>query len=91
MNLQYALWFLGALVISLGIGFIVAFIVTGSMKGQLKTVRAQRAAANYQRAGSMAITNATEFFIYSKVDRVRKESQSSSSSSGGSGGTTRQF
>lgn len=80
-----------ALVISLGLGFIVAFIVTGSMKGQLKTVRAQRAAANYQRAGSMAIVNATEFFLYSKVDRVRKESQSSSSSSGGSGGTTRQF
>lgn len=80
-----------ALVISLGIGFIVAFIVTGSMKGQLKTVRAQSAAANYQRAGSMAIVNATEFFLYSKVDRVRKESQSSSSSSGGSGGTTRQF
>ena len=80
-----------ALVISLGIGFIAAFIVTGSMKGQLKTVRAHRAAANYRREGSMSIFNATEFFLYSKVDRVRKESQNSSSSSGGSGGTTRQF
>lgn len=80
-----------ALVISLGLGFIVAFIVTGSMKGQLKSVRAQHAAANYQRAGSLAIVNASEYFLYSKVDRVRKETQNSSSSSGGRSGTTRQF
>jgi uncharacterized protein len=71
-----------ALVIALVIGFIIAKIYTGSLKGQLKTVQAQRAAANYVKNGSLNVTNSRDFFLYRSVSKTAKES--SSSGSGGS-------
>ena len=76
--------------IALVIGFIVAFITTGSMKGQLNTVRAQDRAANYQRAGSLSLINSTDYFLYSKVDRTAIQSNDSGSS-GGRGGAGRKI
>ena len=67
--------------IALGIGLVAALIFTGKMKGELKTVRKQAAAANYERPGSLNIVAANEYFLYSHVDRVKRES---SSSGGGS-------
>lgn len=72
--------FAKAFVIALGIGFVFALIVVGSMKSKLKTVVKQRAAANYQRPGSLSLLGSSEYFLYSQVDRTEK----SSSSSGGS-------
>lgn len=72
------------LLISLAIGLVVAFIVTGSMKSKLKSVRAQPAATEYTKPGSMQVTRATDFFLYRIVDRQKKESKSSGSSSGSS-------
>ena len=71
-----------ALVIAVVIGFIVGKIYTGSLKGQLKTVQAQSAAANYVKAGSLNVTNSRDFFLYRNVSKTAKES--SSSGSGGS-------
>ena len=71
-----------ALVIAVVIGFIVGKIYTGSLKGQLKTVQAQRAAANYVKNGSMNVTNSRDFFLYRNVSKVARET--SSSRSGGS-------
>lgn len=71
-------------VIALVIGFIVAFIVTGIWRGQLKSVRQQRGAAVYTKDNSMNITRATDFYLYRTVQRTKKESSSSSSSSGSS-------
>ena len=65
-----------SLVIALVIGFIIALIYTGSLKGQLKSVQAQRAAANYVKNGSMNITNSRDFFLYRRVDRTEKSSSS---------------
>ena len=71
-------------------GFIKALIVTGSMKGQLNTVRAQDRATNYQRAGSLSLINSTDYFLYSKVDRTAIQSNDSNSS-GGRGGAGRKI
>lgn len=73
-----------ALVIAVVIGFIVGKIYTGSLKGQLKTVQAQRAAANYVKDGSMNVTSSRDFFLYRNVTRTAKESSSSGSGGGSS-------
>ncbi len=69
-----------ALLISLGVGLVAALIVTGKLKGELKTVRAATAAADYVKAGSLNITGSNDFFLYRNVRRVAKQT----SSSGGS-------
>ena len=67
--------------ISLAIGFGVAKIIVGSMKSQLKTVRAQAAASSYVREGSMNVTESRDLFLYHKVDRTEKLKNNSSGSS----------
>ena len=76
------------LVISLVIGIIIALIVTGAWKGQLKSVRQQRSAANYVKTGSMNVTMANDFYLYSTVSSEKIEEKSSSSSSSGSSGSS---
>ncbi len=75
------------IVIAVVIGVVLALIITGGMKGQLKSVRAQKAATNYVASGSMNVTEARDNFLYRNVVRHKKES--SSSSSGSSGGRSR--
>ena len=53
------------------VGIVVAFIVTLIMKGQLKSVRQQRAASNYVVAGSFRLTARSDVFLYRNV--VRRE------------------
>ena len=73
-----------AIVIALVIGFIIGKIYTGNLKGQLKTVQAQRAAANYVKDGSMNVTSSRDFFLYRNVTKTAKESSSSRSGGGSS-------
>lgn len=68
-------------VISLVIGFIIALIVTGSMRAQLKSVRPRSAAADYVTPGSLNITEHRDQFLYRNVTRVRTETNSSGGSS----------
>lgn len=70
------------LIISLVIGFIVALIATGTMKGKLKTVRAENAAANYVRNGSFNVTNSRDLFLYAHMDRRPRPKDNDSRSSG---------
>lgn len=63
------------------IGLVGAFLIVGSMKVQLKTVRKQTAAANYVKKGSMQLATQQDLFLYSKVDRVKKPEKDSSGSS----------
>ena len=69
--------------IALGIGLVVAFIVTGSMKSALKSV-AMRQAAEYVRPGSLQLSRSQDIFLYRTVSRRErpKETSSSGSSSG---------
>lgn len=71
-----------SLVISLVIGLVLALIITGVMRGKLKSVRSQRAAANYVRQGSMNVTQSYELFLYKTVQRRERPKSSSSGSSG---------
>ncbi|MBQ8606175.1 MAG: TPM domain-containing protein [Clostridia bacterium] len=68
------------LIISLVIGFVISLIVTLIMKGKLKSVKRQTAAANYIKRGSFVINVSNDTFLYSHVTKVRR------SSSNGSGG-----
>lgn len=70
------------LLISLGIGLVLAFIITGVMKGKLKSVRSQYAAASYVKAGSLMVTESRDRFLYSRVTCEEKESKSSDDDSG---------
>ena len=67
--------------ISLALGFVIAKIIVGSMKSQLKTVRAQAAASSYVREGSMNVTESRDLFLYHKIDRTEKSKNNSSGSS----------
>lgn len=69
--------------IALGVGLVVAFIATGVMKGQLKSVRRKAEADSYVKSGSMHITQSSDIYLYRTVNRVKKQTSSSSGSSGG--------
>lgn len=84
------------LLISLVVGLVLALIVTLIMKSQLKSVRMQNAAANYEKPGSMMVTDSREYFLYSNVNREKKadnnggsstHSSSSGNTHGGGGGS----
>lgn len=58
--------------ISLGAGFVIALIITGVMRGQMKTVRRKPDAADYMRKGSLYITRSNDLFLYHQVSRSAK-------------------
>lgn len=63
--------------VSLVIGFVLAKIMVGKMKGKLKSVRAQTAANSYVKSGSMNITESRELFLYNTVTKAAKTTTSS--------------
>ena len=66
--------------ISVGVGIVVAFIATGSMKSKLTSVKQQTQAANYVRDNSLEITESRDTYLYNHVSRTER----STSKSGGS-------
>ena len=48
------------------------FLITGIMRGQLKSVGMKSNAADYVRNGSLQVTERKDFFMYRKVDRREK-------------------
>ena len=76
-------------VFALIIGLVVALIVTGKMKNQLKSVVQQAKADDYVTAGSLQITHSRDFHLYTHIDRAEKASSSGGSSTHtSSSGTT---
>ena len=71
------------LIVALIAGFVIALIVTGIWKGQLKSVRMQTQANAYIRPGSMQITQASDIYMYRNIVRV-KRAENNSSGKGGS-------
>ncbi len=69
--------FLTRLAMALAIGLIIAFVVVTHMKSQLTSVGFQKAAAAYEKQGSMQIRNQSDLFLYRNVTRRRKPKQSS--------------
>ena len=76
------------ILISIGAGLIVAFIVIGSMKRKLKTVNMQTAASSYLRNGSLNITESNDLFLYSNVTKSAKPKENNSSTHESSSGNT---
>ncbi|MGI6085261.1 MAG: TPM domain-containing protein [Acetivibrionales bacterium] len=84
-----SLGFIPRILISLGVGVVFALIITGIMKGQLKSVRFQPAATSYVRQNSLNIRVSKDLFLYRKVDRhARPKSSSGSSTHRSSSGRT---
>ena len=72
------------LLVCIVIGAVLGVVVVNGMKAQLKSVRKAKSAANYVRSGSMNLTGKQDLFLYSNINRVKKETKSSSSSGGSS-------
>ena len=53
-------------------GIIVALIVTGGMKAQLKSVRMASDASNYIREGSMKVVKRSDIFLFKNVTKTPK-------------------
>ena len=70
--------------VGLALGLIIALIVTGRMKSELKTVNTQKYAGSYIREDSLNMTVSRDTFLYSTISRVRRETSSSSSGGGSS-------
>lgn len=84
-----------SLIVALVVGAVAALIAMLILKGQLKSVKAQHAASDYIRQGSMRLTDSSEFFLYHTVSKVAKPKDnggsgthfsSSGRSHGGGGG-----
>ena len=73
--------YIRSLLVSLGIGLVAALIITGRMKGKLKTVCRQAEAADYVKTGSMKVTQSRDLFLYKHVDRHAKPKESNSGGS----------
>ena len=71
--------------VSAAVGLLAAFITTSGMKSKLKGIRKQTMAHNYVRDGSFKLVTSSDRFLYSKVDKVKKESSSSGGTNSGSG------
>lgn len=67
-------------VVSLGIGFVIAFFRMNKWKNQLYTVQAKAEAKDYVKGGSLKLNEQKDLFLYRRVDRREK----SESISGGS-------
>lgn len=67
--------------VSLAIGFVIAFFRVNRWKSQLYTVRANEEAADYVKDGSLQITEQKDLFLYRHVSRSEKAQSSSGGSS----------
>ena len=76
------------LLICLGIGLVVALIVTGKMCSDLVTVRQQVKADNYVIPGSLQLTNSRDLFLYSQVTKTERPKSGGSSTHTSSSGRT---
>ena len=62
---------LTTVLISVGLGILLAFLIPMSMlKGELKSVRRENAAANYVRNDSMKLTTKRDIYLYRNVVRT---------------------
>jgi len=76
------------LIICLGIGLVVALIITGPMKRELKSVRKQLRADAYVNSGSLQLTGCQDLFLYAKVTKTERTKSSGSSTHTSSSGNT---
>ena len=68
--------------VAIVIGFIIAFVIVGGMKKQLKTVRFRPKRMIMSKAGSMNIVDNQEWFLYQNIVKTEKPKDNDKSSGG---------
>jgi uncharacterized protein len=63
----------GTLLVAVGIGIAVAFIVVSAMKSQLTSVRSRHEANAYIRTDGLRLTASRDVFLYRNVTRIRRD------------------
>lgn len=76
------------IITALGIGFIISLIVTGIMKGELKSVGRQIRANDYIKKGSMRLSENSDLFLYRHVERREKPKENNSDRQSPQGGSS---
>lgn len=66
--------------VCLGVGFVIALIISKGIESSLRPVKKQKNATNYVRQGSMMVTGAQDIFMYRNVSRTERVSDSDSGS-----------
>jgi len=67
-------------IVSLGIGFVIAFFRMGKWRNQLYTVLPKTKAADYVKSGSFRLTEQNDLFLYKRVERREKSKDSAEGS-----------
>lgn len=78
----------GALIIAVGIGFIVSLIATGIMRLQLHSVYSRQTAEDYMIKDSMQVTRSNDLFLYKQVERREKPKEVEQEKPSSQGGST---
>lgn len=78
----------GAILIAVVAGFVIALIATGIMRLGLHSVYSQSAADSYMKKDSLRLTREYELFLYRNVTRMERPQEDSSSNSSSGGSTT---
>ena len=79
---------IGALIIAVGIGFIISLIATGIMRLQLHSVYSRQAAEDYMIKDSMQVTRSNDLFLYKQVERREKPKEVEQEKPSSQGGST---
>jgi len=77
-----------SLAVSLIVGLVATFLITGSMKRKLKSVKWQAEADRYITPGSLELRHSRDIFLYSQLTRTERPSSGGSSTHVSSSGTT---
>ncbi|MCL2354117.1 MAG: hypothetical protein FWC69_05750 [Defluviitaleaceae bacterium] len=70
------------ILISFGIALVIAGITMYAISRQLKSVRQEHAACNYERKGSFRLTAQRDSFLYRNVSRTPRSTGNTSRPSG---------
>jgi len=68
-------------IVSLAIGFVIAFFRMNKWKNQLYSVEAKAEAKDYVKGGSLKLTEQRDLFLYRRVERQEKSENGSGGSS----------
>jgi len=68
-------------IISLVIGIALSLIIMLIVRSKLKSVRAERSACNYTRAGSFRTTNQKDIFLFRNVVKTARPKSNTNSRS----------
>ncbi len=71
---------------SIIIGMLISFFIMFGFRSQLKSVRRKPAARDYQVPDSMRVTEQSDMYLYSRVSRTPRQTQSNTGARGGRGG-----